>query len=347
MIRFLITLLCLAAAYPPLFAQKDIRDVTELIAETTVSNLQARYANNPGTVRIGVFNLDRQVLNEANLTYSIFENYVTDQIIIGLMNNKARIEFDVVERGSLEKVLLEQQLAISDLVDQSKSVQAGKLLNASVILTGSYQVLPEHIQITMKLTDVQTGSLITAMSYEIKIDNRVDNLLGIKDEMAFHEKSRQRQKELNQRIKGRSQSFFGGGMSLMYLNSSGKTDIDHYAGTLDVSFGYRRVVTSIGYGYYSYKYDLRNNHYLLAGLSIRIISFLRLGYMVGFPLDKDNSLGQTVSSGSQTAHYLKWTAFELRQCDISLNYAVINKRAFAQYSNNTNFEFWGLGLSFH
>lgn len=347
MIKLYALLVCSLLTVSPLSAQKDIRSVIENISETTVSNLKTKYALSEKPVRIGIFNFDRQVLNEANLSYTVFENFMTDQIVIGIMNNREGLDFDILERGSLEKVLLEQQFAMTDLVDQSKNIEAGKMLNANVILTGSYQVLSETIQLTVKLTDVPSGSLIKVTSYEMKIDKRVDNLLGITDDRTFREKNIQRRKEIQQVAKNRNQNFFGGGVSLMYLNSSGKPDIDHYAGTLDVAFFYRRLVTSIGYGYYSYKYDLRNNHFLLAGLSFRVISFIRLGYMVGFPLDKDNSLGQTVSTGSQTAHYLKWTFLELKSFDFSVNYAVINKRAFAQYSDNSNFEFWGLGLSFH
>lgn len=342
-----VLLIYLAASIHPLYAQDDVRDVIENISEATVSNLRTKYTGHPEIIRIGVFNFDRQIINEANLTYSVFENYLTDQIIIGLMNNKERVDFDVVERGSLEKILLEQQLSMTDLVDQTKSVEAGKLLNANVILTGTYQVLPENIQITTKLTDVQSGSLIAIMSYELKINKRVDNLLGIKDDMLYREKQQQRQKELSKPGKGQRENFFGGGVGLYYLNSTGKPNIDHYAGTMDVSFGYRRIVTSIGYGYYSYKNDLNNNHFLLTGLSMRIISFIRLGYLLGFPLDKDNSLGQTFSKGSHMAHYLKWTFIELHSIDFSLNYAFLSKNAFSSYTRDKNYEFWGFGLSFH
>ena len=347
MYKFLFILVFAFISNSSLFAQKDIRDVIDNIAETTVSNLRIKYADETNKMRIGVFNFDRQVIKEANLTYTVFENFMTDQIIISLMNNREQIGFDVVERGSLEKVLLEQQFSMTDFVDQSRNVEAGKLLNANVILTGTYQVLKENISLTVKLTDVQSGSLVTVMSYEMKIDKRVDNLLGIEDELAYREKREQRQKELYQPKKKRPKSFFGGGVSVMYLNCKGSRDIDHYAGTLDVSFGYRRVVTSIGYGYFSYKYDLVNNHFLIGGLSLRVIPFVKLGYMAGLPMDKDNSLGQTVSSGSHMVHYLKWTFLELNPLDLSFNYAYISNKSFAQYASTKKFEFLGFGLSFH
>ncbi len=342
------TLVLFFIAALPVNAQKDIRDIIENISETTVSNLRTRYADSLQSQRIGVFNLDRHVLNEANLNYSAFENYITDQIIISLMNNREQVGFDVVERGSLEKVLLEQQFSMTDLVDQTRSIEAGKLLNATIILTGSYQVLPDVIDLTIKLTDVQSGSLITVLSYEMKIDKKVDHLLGIKEDLALREKREQRQKELyNKPKRARSGNFFGGGVGLFYLNCKGSTNINHYAGTLDVSFGYRRLITSIGYGYFSYKYDLINNHFLLAGLSVRVLPFVKLGYMLGFPLDKDNSLGETVSSRSQMAHYMKWTFLELNAVDLSFHYAYLNNDGFAQYSSKKNFEFLGFGVSLH
>jgi TolB-like protein len=337
----------LTTAALPSFSQSDIRDIIENIAKAAVSNIKTKYAESSQIQRIGVFNLDRQVLNEANLSYSAFENYLTDQIIISLMNNKERLDFDVVERGSLEKVMVEQQFSMTDLVDQSKSIEAGKLLNASIILTGTYQVLPDNVSLTVKLTDVQSGCIITVMSYEMEIDKRVDHLLGIKSDMAYRQKREQRQKELYRPQKNRSQNFFGGGVSMFYLNCKGETPINQYAGTLDVSFGYRRLVTSIGYGYFSYKYDLANNHFLLAGLSLKIIPFIKLGYMLGFPLDKDNSLGQTVSSRGQMAHYLKWTFLETNSVDLSFHYTILNNDAFAENVTKKNLELYGFGIGFH
>ncbi len=45
--------------------------------------------------------------------------------------------FDVVERRMLEKILGEQKLAMSGVVDASSATQIGKLLGVKVIISGS------------------------------------------------------------------------------------------------------------------------------------------------------------------------------------------------------------------
>lgn len=52
--------------------------------------------------------------------------------------------FDVIERAQLEKVLTEQKVSLSGVMDTEAMVQAGKLAGVGAIVTGSYRVRREE-----------------------------------------------------------------------------------------------------------------------------------------------------------------------------------------------------------
>ena len=70
--------------------------------------------------------------------------------------------FDVVERRLLEKVLSEQQLAMSGVVDASSATEIGKLLGVKVIITGSVMKLRDVTEINARIIDVESASIIAA-----------------------------------------------------------------------------------------------------------------------------------------------------------------------------------------
>lgn len=70
--------------------------------------------------------------------------------------------FDVVERRMLEKILGEQKLAMSGVVDANSATQIGKLLGVKVIITGSVMKLREITEINARIIDVESASIIAA-----------------------------------------------------------------------------------------------------------------------------------------------------------------------------------------
>jgi len=70
--------------------------------------------------------------------------------------------FDVVERRMLEKILGEQKLAMTGIVDASSATQIGKLLGVKVIISGSVMKLKEVTEINARIIDVESASIIAA-----------------------------------------------------------------------------------------------------------------------------------------------------------------------------------------
>ncbi len=83
---------------------------------------------------------------------------------------------DVVERQELEKIVREQKLSMTGLLDSDKSVQVGKLLGADVIVIGRGTALnlglPDHRNknlidtFMLKVVSVETGSLLITVRKE-------------------------------------------------------------------------------------------------------------------------------------------------------------------------------------
>lgn len=81
------------------------------------------------------------------------------------LTNKFRSEitkapqFVLVERAAMEQVISEQRFSVSDLADQEKAVELGKLLSASKVIVGDIGRINQTYSITIRLIDVQTGSV--------------------------------------------------------------------------------------------------------------------------------------------------------------------------------------------
>ena len=70
--------------------------------------------------------------------------------------------FEVVERGLLEKIVAEQKLALSGVVDESTATTLGKVLGVKIIITGSVMKLQNITEINARIIDVESASIIAA-----------------------------------------------------------------------------------------------------------------------------------------------------------------------------------------
>jgi TolB-like protein len=72
--------------------------------------------------------------------------------------------FDVVERALLNKILAEQKMSLSGIVDQNSATQLGRILGVKVIISGSVMKLQNVVEINARIIDVETASIIAAES---------------------------------------------------------------------------------------------------------------------------------------------------------------------------------------
>jgi hypothetical protein len=96
---------------------------------------------------------------------------MTENVAITL-TNKFRNEmaktgnYTMVERSAMEQVLSEQRFSASDIADQDKAVQLGRLLSASKVVVADIGKIGNTYSTFVRLIDVQTGSIENSESME-------------------------------------------------------------------------------------------------------------------------------------------------------------------------------------
>lgn len=75
--------------------------------------------------------------------------------------------FEVVERSLLNKVLEEQNLGLSGLVDASSAAQIGKMLGVDAIVTGTISDMGNMLRINARIIATETASVFAVSSVSI------------------------------------------------------------------------------------------------------------------------------------------------------------------------------------
>ncbi|MBF0432777.1 MAG: hypothetical protein HQK83_15945 [Fibrobacteria bacterium] len=78
-------------------------------------------------------------------------------------------KFKVVDRADFQKILMEQELAASDLAEPDGAVSMGKLLSARIIITGIITTNFGKTVINAKMLKTETGEVLSAASRNIGV----------------------------------------------------------------------------------------------------------------------------------------------------------------------------------
>lgn len=84
---------------------------------------------------------------------------VTDKLVTQLVNLR---RFKVMERTALEKVLKEQKLQTSGVVDEKTAVNVGKIAGADAIVIGDVNVIGGSAKVSARVIDTETSETIVA-----------------------------------------------------------------------------------------------------------------------------------------------------------------------------------------
>jgi len=85
--------------------------------------------------------------------------------------------FDVIERGLLTKILNEQKLGMSGILDETTATKIGKLLGVKIIISGSVLKLQNILEINARIIDVETASIIAAENVKSTAAARLQDLV--------------------------------------------------------------------------------------------------------------------------------------------------------------------------
>lgn len=86
--------------------------------------------------------------------------------------------FDVVERRLLEKILHEQKMGSSALIDQQSAAKLGRILGVRTIVTGTVTKLSGYLEVNARVISVETGSIITAEKVKASSAVKLDFLVS-------------------------------------------------------------------------------------------------------------------------------------------------------------------------
>ncbi|MBI3398270.1 MAG: hypothetical protein HY026_03425 [Deltaproteobacteria bacterium] len=86
--------------------------------------------------------------------------------------------FDVIERRLLEKILQEQKLGVSGVIDSESVAKLGKVLGAKVVVTGSVMKLRQFMEVNARLISVENGSIIAAEKVKSESTAKLEMLVS-------------------------------------------------------------------------------------------------------------------------------------------------------------------------
>ncbi len=140
--RFAFLALALSALTSPVFSQTPAATQTPVPVGTTMSVL---YFENTAK----------------NAEYDWLSKGLADMVATDLASGAGVV---LVEREQLEKVLRELELGLSGLIDPSGASAVGKLLDAKILVYGSFILSGSQLRVDVKAVQAESGAILSAAS---------------------------------------------------------------------------------------------------------------------------------------------------------------------------------------
>lgn len=104
-----------------------------------------------------------------------FGRYLSEELITRLYDSN---RFKVVERQLLNKVIAEQKLSLTGVVDPASARKLGSVLGVDAIVSGTIADRGDTLKINARLIDSETGEVFSAAATEMAKDKEVLALLA-------------------------------------------------------------------------------------------------------------------------------------------------------------------------
>jgi TolB-like protein len=102
--------------------------------------------------------------------------FLSEELITCLYKTK---KFRVIERQLLNRVMAEQKLMLTKLVDPTSAKKLGKLLGVDAICSGSISGLAQTMFVNARLISTATGEIFSVASVQLVKDQSVAILNGV------------------------------------------------------------------------------------------------------------------------------------------------------------------------
>lgn len=106
---------------------------------------------------------------------------LTEKLITELVNLR---RFRVIERAALDKLLREQALGVSGVVDEATAVEVGKVAGADAIVLGSVTLAEKFGKISARVISVETSETVVAEEADTK-STRITDMEKITSQVAI------------------------------------------------------------------------------------------------------------------------------------------------------------------
>lgn len=161
----LVVLCCATLGVVPIHAQETLEQRLDSLARKISDNLTE---NQKHTIAVVEFSdLKGNVTN--------FGRFLSEELITRLYQTK---KFKVIERQQLNKIIAEQKLSLTGVVDPASAQKLGRVLGVDSIVFGSVSDLVKTLRINARLIGTETGEVFAAASIEIVKDDAVASLMG-------------------------------------------------------------------------------------------------------------------------------------------------------------------------
>lgn len=110
-----------------------------------------------GKTRVAVIDFEQKATRE--FQGKQVGEIVAEWLITSLVNTG---RFEVVERAHLQKIMKEQQLAMTGMINQETAAKVGELLGVKVMITGSVIQIGNTYDVNARLISVEDGSILRA-----------------------------------------------------------------------------------------------------------------------------------------------------------------------------------------
>ena len=87
-------------------------------------------------------------------------------------------KFEVIERQLLDKIIEEQKISLSGMIDESSAVELGRVLGVDAIASGTITDLGTSVKVNARLISAESGKLFSVASVEIPKSDKVKVLLS-------------------------------------------------------------------------------------------------------------------------------------------------------------------------
>jgi len=157
--------ICAAASASPAWAQGGLDQRVSELSQQIANKMTAKQKT---TIAIVEFT-DLQ----GNVTD--FGRYVAEELVTRLYETD---KFKVIERQLLNKVIAEQKLSLTGVIDPSSAKRLGRVLGVDAIVSGTITNLAQSLKLNARLISTETGEIFAVASTEIFKDESVTLLMN-------------------------------------------------------------------------------------------------------------------------------------------------------------------------